>query len=210
MERLLESVSFEASDRSAHPSSSTPATWTATSASWRATRTRALHSVVRFPQPSLCDHCRSHAVDGTAPDRDQASLALARARRVVRRRHRFECRSNTCASTRRRPSAWHGPGQEALQLGKHEVGVRSVDPVGNYAVRIVFDDATTRPATPGDTCTSWVVRTPRTGSGTSTGSRSSACPIRRRCRRNVTVSAQARKVIEMIPAPMSDAGGLLF
>ena len=34
----------------------------------------------------------------------------------------------------------HGPGQEALQLGKHEVGVRSVDPVGNYAVRIVFDD----------------------------------------------------------------------
>lgn len=34
----------------------------------------------------------------------------------------------------------HGPGQEALQLSKHEVGVRSVDPVGNYAVRIVFDD----------------------------------------------------------------------
>jgi DUF971 family protein len=34
----------------------------------------------------------------------------------------------------------HGPGQETLQLGKHEVGVRSVDPVGNYAVRIVFDD----------------------------------------------------------------------
>jgi DUF971 family protein len=34
----------------------------------------------------------------------------------------------------------HGPGQEALQLGKHEVGVRSMDPVGNYAVRIVFDD----------------------------------------------------------------------
>jgi DUF971 family protein len=34
----------------------------------------------------------------------------------------------------------HGPGQEALQLGKHEVGVRSVDPIGNYAVRIVFDD----------------------------------------------------------------------
>jgi len=34
----------------------------------------------------------------------------------------------------------HGPGQETLQLGKHDVGVRSVDPVGNYAVRIVFDD----------------------------------------------------------------------
>jgi DUF971 family protein len=34
----------------------------------------------------------------------------------------------------------HGPGQETLQLGKHEVAVRSVDPVGNYAVRLVFDD----------------------------------------------------------------------
>jgi DUF971 family protein len=34
----------------------------------------------------------------------------------------------------------HGPGQETLQLGKHMVGIRSVDPVGNYAVRLVFDD----------------------------------------------------------------------
>jgi DUF971 family protein len=34
----------------------------------------------------------------------------------------------------------HGPGQETLQLGKHGVGVRSVEPVGNYAVRIAFDD----------------------------------------------------------------------
>jgi DUF971 family protein len=34
----------------------------------------------------------------------------------------------------------HGPGQETLQLGKHEVMVKSVDPVGNYAVRLVFDD----------------------------------------------------------------------
>ena len=34
----------------------------------------------------------------------------------------------------------HGPGQETLQLGKHEVGVRSVDPVGHYALRIAFDD----------------------------------------------------------------------
>jgi len=34
----------------------------------------------------------------------------------------------------------HGPGQETLQLGKHEVGVRNVEQVGNYAVRIVFDD----------------------------------------------------------------------
>ena len=34
----------------------------------------------------------------------------------------------------------HGPGQETLQLGKHEVGVRAAEPVGRYAVRIVFDD----------------------------------------------------------------------
>jgi DUF971 family protein len=34
----------------------------------------------------------------------------------------------------------HGPGQEQLQLGKHEVGIRQVEPVGNYAVKLVFDD----------------------------------------------------------------------
>jgi DUF971 family protein len=34
----------------------------------------------------------------------------------------------------------HGPGQAPLQGGKHEVGVKAVEPVGNYAVRIVFDD----------------------------------------------------------------------
>lgn len=34
----------------------------------------------------------------------------------------------------------HGPGQETLQLGKHEVGIKAIEPVGNYAVRLVFDD----------------------------------------------------------------------
>jgi DUF971 family protein len=34
----------------------------------------------------------------------------------------------------------HGPGQETLQLGKHEVQVARVDPIGNYAVRLVFND----------------------------------------------------------------------
>jgi DUF971 family protein len=34
----------------------------------------------------------------------------------------------------------HGPGQETLQVGKHAVAIRSVDPVGNYALRLVFDD----------------------------------------------------------------------
>jgi DUF971 family protein len=34
----------------------------------------------------------------------------------------------------------HGPGQETLQLGKHEVGIAKIEPVGSYAVRLVFDD----------------------------------------------------------------------
>src|SRR5690242_93675 len=34
----------------------------------------------------------------------------------------------------------HGPGQEVLVLGKENVGVRAVEPVGQYAVRLVFDD----------------------------------------------------------------------
>ncbi|MBK6350815.1 MAG: DUF971 domain-containing protein [Steroidobacteraceae bacterium] len=34
----------------------------------------------------------------------------------------------------------HGPGQETLQLGKHEVQVVKVDPIGNYAVRLAFND----------------------------------------------------------------------
>jgi len=34
----------------------------------------------------------------------------------------------------------HGPGQETLQLGKHEVGITAVEPVGHYAVRLKFDD----------------------------------------------------------------------
>lgn len=34
----------------------------------------------------------------------------------------------------------HGPGQKTLVAGKAGVGIASVEPVGNYAVRIVFDD----------------------------------------------------------------------
>jgi DUF971 family protein len=34
----------------------------------------------------------------------------------------------------------HGPGQETLVLGKEDVGLRSVEPVGQYAVKLVFDD----------------------------------------------------------------------
>jgi DUF971 family protein len=34
----------------------------------------------------------------------------------------------------------HGPGQEVLQTGKKNVAINAIEPVGNYAVRLVFDD----------------------------------------------------------------------
>ena len=34
----------------------------------------------------------------------------------------------------------HGPGQEVLQIGKETVNISKIEPVGNYAVRLVFDD----------------------------------------------------------------------
>ena len=34
----------------------------------------------------------------------------------------------------------HGPGQETLVVGKQGVGIRELEPVGQYAVRLVFDD----------------------------------------------------------------------
>ena len=34
----------------------------------------------------------------------------------------------------------HAPEERKLQTGKKHVGITSIDPVGNYAVRIVFDD----------------------------------------------------------------------
>lgn len=34
----------------------------------------------------------------------------------------------------------HGPGQEVLVLGKQNVQITAVEPVGNYAVKLVYDD----------------------------------------------------------------------
>ncbi|HEX2197155.1 MAG TPA: DUF971 domain-containing protein [Burkholderiales bacterium] len=34
----------------------------------------------------------------------------------------------------------HGPGQEVLQAGKRDVDIRSLEPVGSYAVQPVFSD----------------------------------------------------------------------
>lgn len=34
----------------------------------------------------------------------------------------------------------HGPGQETLQIGKKNVEIKAVEPVGNYAVQLAFSD----------------------------------------------------------------------
>ncbi len=34
----------------------------------------------------------------------------------------------------------HGKGQETLQVGKKNVGIKAVEPVGNYAVQLAFSD----------------------------------------------------------------------
>ena len=34
----------------------------------------------------------------------------------------------------------HGAGQETLQVGKELVNISAIEPIGNYAVKLVFDD----------------------------------------------------------------------
>ena len=34
----------------------------------------------------------------------------------------------------------HGKGQEVLQVGKRQIGIIAIEPVGNYAVKLEFDD----------------------------------------------------------------------
>lgn len=34
----------------------------------------------------------------------------------------------------------HGRGQEVLQTGKEDVAINAIEPIGNYAVRLRFDD----------------------------------------------------------------------
>ena len=34
----------------------------------------------------------------------------------------------------------HGPGQEVLQVGKEDVNITAIEPVGNYAISLSFDD----------------------------------------------------------------------
>ena len=34
----------------------------------------------------------------------------------------------------------HGPGQEVLQVGKKNIDISAIEPVGSYAVKLVFSD----------------------------------------------------------------------
>ncbi len=34
----------------------------------------------------------------------------------------------------------HGPGQSVLQTGKENVSITNIEPVGHYAVKLIFDD----------------------------------------------------------------------
>ena len=34
----------------------------------------------------------------------------------------------------------HAPGQEKLQLGKENVNIKAIEPIGRYAIKIDFDD----------------------------------------------------------------------
>lgn len=56
-----------------------------------------------------------------------------------------DCRASLPAELLRvySPSAevrGHASGEGVLQTGKKHVGVREIQPIGNYAIRIVFDD----------------------------------------------------------------------
>ena len=34
----------------------------------------------------------------------------------------------------------HGPGQSVLQTGKENVSIKKIEPVGHYAIKLIFDD----------------------------------------------------------------------
>jgi DUF971 family protein len=34
----------------------------------------------------------------------------------------------------------HAPGQEVLQIGKQDVNIDRIEPIGHYAIKLVFDD----------------------------------------------------------------------
>ncbi len=169
MERLLETISFEASDRSGTSTDDRPGLRRRESRRAGAGRgPREVHPVMPGTRDSAA--------------RTPTEIKLRKQSRLLEVTFddgsASNCRSNTCASIHRRPKcAVTAPGQETLQLGKHAVGIRSVDPVGNYAVRAgVRRRPRFRASTPGPTCTNSAPRRPKSGSIISTASPNSASP----------------------------------
>ncbi|MFN4263497.1 MAG: gamma-butyrobetaine hydroxylase-like domain-containing protein [Thioalkalivibrionaceae bacterium] len=84
---------------------------------------------------------RSHRTDRIRPE----ALNLHRKSRVLEVRypggehHELPCEFLRVYS----PSAevvGHGPGQETLQTGKRDVEIVAIEPIGQYAVKLVFSD----------------------------------------------------------------------
>ena len=128
MERLLETVSFDAADRGgtrvvidrAYVESNL-GELVARSGSV------AVHSVAP-PQ------CRSPPTSSFARNRESSKCASTTVRVS-------SCHSSTCGCSRPPPrSPVTAVGEGILQMGKENVGISGVEPVGNYALRLKFDD----------------------------------------------------------------------
>jgi len=80
-----------------------------------------------------------------APERWPVELRLKRAEKILEVSFDDGSRFRLPAEYLRveSPSAevqGHGPGQKQLVAGRAQVGIAAVEPVGNYAVRLRFDD----------------------------------------------------------------------
>ena len=51
----------------------------------------------------------------------------------------------------------HSPDEAVLQVGKAEVGLKGVEPVGQYALRLLYDDVTIQASTVGTISRSLIV-----------------------------------------------------
>ena len=72
----------------------------------------------------------------------------------------------------------HGAGQDVLQTGKAEVSITDLDPVGQYALKLLFQTATTAAFTIGTISTDWHTIKTRFGKTISTASKKPVRPER--------------------------------
>ena len=123
MERLLETISFEASDMTSQTvTRSTPITSTSNSASCRSTKT--CHNTSLMKPTEIKLHKQSRVLEISFEDGSTFKLPTEYLRVYS-------------------PSAevrGHGPGQEVLQIGKEDVAINDIEPIGHYAIKLVFDD----------------------------------------------------------------------